>query len=107
MGKIQIWDKHSGSATMAWDCDGPALVGQIAGNPALVLAARPADERGVEYQTWNMKQRIREYIGSVIGGRVSATQGSSGPCVYCRKPGMRQGCGSAFILYGSGSAILV
>jgi hypothetical protein len=33
--------------------------------------------------------RIREHIGSVIGGRVPATQGSSGPCVYCRKPGVR------------------
>ncbi len=33
--------------------------------------------------------RIREHTGSVIGGRVPATQGSSGPCVYCRKPGVR------------------
>jgi len=33
--------------------------------------------------------RIREHIGSVIGGRVPAAQGSSGPCVYCRKPGVR------------------
>jgi hypothetical protein len=33
--------------------------------------------------------RIREHIGSVIGGRVPATQGSSGPCVYCHKPGVR------------------
>jgi hypothetical protein len=33
--------------------------------------------------------RIREHIGSVIGGRVPATQGSSGPCVYCRKLGVR------------------
>jgi hypothetical protein len=33
--------------------------------------------------------RIRELIGSVIGGRAPATQGSSGPCVYCRKPGVR------------------
>jgi hypothetical protein len=35
------------------------------------------------------KPRIREHTGSVIGGRVPATQGSSGPCVYCRKPGVR------------------
>ncbi len=33
--------------------------------------------------------RIREHTGSVVGGRVPATQGSSGPCVYCRKPGVR------------------
>ncbi len=36
-----------------------------------------------------LRPRIREHIGSVIGGRVPATQGSSGPCVYCRKPGVR------------------
>ncbi len=36
--------------------------------------------------------RIREYTGSVIGGGgggVPATQGSSGPSVYCRKPCVR------------------
>ncbi len=35
------------------------------------------------------KPRIREYIGSVIGGRVPASQGSSGPCVHFRKPSVR------------------
>jgi hypothetical protein len=35
------------------------------------------------------RPRIREHIGSVIGGRVPAAQGSSGSCVYCRKPGVR------------------
>jgi hypothetical protein len=34
----------------------------------------------VRYGT--VHSRIREHIGSVIGGRVLATQGSSGPCVY-------------------------
>jgi hypothetical protein len=51
-------------------CDKPALVGQIAGNPALVLAACPSDERGVKYQAWNVKPWIREYIGSFIVERV-------------------------------------